>query len=142
MKKCWLGLGLVLALATGVVAQRAGMELEGFRVPEYNDDGTMQSQLFGSRAVLKEDGLVDITDLKIEFYQTGKSNVVLTAPECTYNRNTKDAESDGPVKIEMQEMTVTGRGFVGKANDYQFTILHDAKVVLKDVRLGMKGKEQ
>ena len=141
MKKLWLSLCVVLALTVVGVAQRAGMELEGFRVPEYNDDGTMKSQLFGERAVLKDGGLVEITDLKIEFYQPGKSNVTVTAPHCNYERESRDAESDGPVKIDMQEMTVTGRGFVCKGQEYRFTILSDAKVVLKDVRLGLEDKK-
>lgn len=141
MKKLWLSLCVGLALTAVGVAQRAGMELEGFRVPEYNEDGSMKSQLFGERAVLKENGQVEITELKIEFYQPGKSNVTVTAPQCTYERNSRDAESDGPLKIDMQEMTVTGRGFVCEGQEYRFTILNDAKVVLKDARLGLEGRE-
>jgi len=141
MKKIWLGFCVALVLTVVSVAQRAGMELEGFRVPEYNDDGTMKSQLFGGRAVLKDNGQVEITDLKIEFYDAGKSNVTVTAPHCNYERQSRNAESDGPVKIDMKEMTVTGRGFVCDGEEYRFTILNDAKVVLKDVRLGLKGVE-
>ena len=138
MKKIWLIFFAGCALTTISVAQRAGMELEGFRVPEYNKDGTMKSQLFGERAVLKENGLVEITDLKIEFYQPGKSDVTITAPRCNYERQSRNAESDGPVRIDMQEMTVTGRGFLCEGREYQFQILNDVRMVLKDVRLGLK----
>lgn len=138
MRKYGLLICFLSLLPLAGMAQQAGMELEGFRVPEYNEDGTMKSQLFGGRAVLKEDGLVAITDLKIEFYQPGKSNAVISAPHCNYERDTRDAESDGPVKIDMQEMTVTGRGFICAGKEYRFTILNDVKVALKGVRLGLK----
>jgi hypothetical protein len=128
-------------LASASAAQRAGMELEGFRIPDYNEDGTMKSQLFGGRAVLMDDEKVEITDLKIEFYDVGKSNVVVTAPHCSHDRQSRDAESAGPVKIDMQELTITGQGFTCSGTEYRFTILNNAKVVLKDVRLGLKGVE-
>lgn len=140
MKKGWLGLIATLSLTWVCAAQRAGMQIEGFRVPEYNKDGSMKSQLFGGRAILNADGLVEIEDLKIEFYDVGKSNVTITAPHCKYDRDSRDATSEGAVKIEMKEMTVTGRGFSCDGQGYRFTILNDAKVVLKDVRLGLKDK--
>jgi phage-related protein len=114
------------------------MELEGFRVPEYNEDGTMRSQLFGKRATLNQDDMVVINDLRIEFYGTGKSNAIVTAPHCVYDRASKDAESEGSIQIDMAEMTITGRGYTCSGEEKRFTILNDAKVVLKNVQLGLK----
>jgi hypothetical protein len=140
MNRRWLGLIAMLSLSAVGVAQRAGMELEGFRVPEYNEDGTMKSQLFGQRALLDQDDKVVINGLRIEFYDTGKSNAIVTAPHCIYDRASKDAESEGDIQIEMAEMTVTGRGYICSGKEKRFTILNDAKVVLKNVQLGLKDE--
>ena len=112
MKKIRIIFLAVATLTFVAVAQRTGMELKGFRVPEYNADSTMKSQLFGDSAILRDDGLVEISGLKIELYDIGESNAVATAPHCLYDRNTKNASSDDSVKIEMQEMTLTGNGFL------------------------------
>ena len=138
MNRCFVSLIAMLLLSAVGVAQQAGMELEGFRVPEYDDDGTMKSQLFGKRALMRKNNKVVITDLRIEFYDAGKSNAVVTAPHCLYDRVRQTAKSPGAVKIEMEEMTVTGRGFTGSGKEQRFTILNDAKVVLKNVQLGLK----
>ncbi len=138
MKKRGLIFLAVATLAIAAVAQRTGMELKGFRVPEYNDDSTMKSQLFGERAILRDDGLVEISGLKIELYNIGESNAVVTAPHCLYDRNTRNASSDGDVKVEMQEMTLTGKGFLCEGEEYRFSIKSDAKVVLKGVTLGIE----
>ena len=59
--------GAVLAQDMGV-----GMEVSGFRVPDYDEQGELRAQLYGEHAKVLDEGEVEITNLKIELYQDGE----------------------------------------------------------------------
>ena len=40
----------------------------GFRVPDYDEDNNLKSQLFGDFAKVLPNGVIEITQLKIDFY--------------------------------------------------------------------------
>ncbi|MCK5676670.1 MAG: hypothetical protein KAH99_06605, partial [Verrucomicrobia bacterium] len=49
-----------------------GMEISGFRVPDYDEQGKLRAQLYGEHAKVREGGEVEITNLKIEMYKDGE----------------------------------------------------------------------
>lgn len=106
----------------------------GFRVPEYDSQNKLKSQLFGDFAKILPDGVIEITQLKIDFYDEGQVNMTVTAPHCTYKQETGAAESDSEVRIAGKDMVVTGKGFSWDGRDEIFQIFHEAKVVLKNAR--------
>jgi hypothetical protein len=119
-----------------------GMEISGFRVPVYDDDGQLQAQLYGEFAKVLEDDEVDITNLKIEMYKDGKVAMTGFLPQCFFNTETRFAKSDGQVLIESESMTVTGRGFVWAFDGGRIEILHESKVLVKEsATAGMKELE-
>lgn len=116
--------------------------LTGFRVPTYDEKGVMTSQMFGDFAKVLPDGMVDITSLRMEFYngsdETNRQTaMVVTAPKCFYNRSKGQAFSDEAVRISRENMVVTGTGFKWNNEDERLKILKDAKVVLKGIKRSM-----
>lgn len=131
----------LLFLSALVCAQELGegMEISGFRVPDYDDAGRLRAQLFGEHAKVLDDGRVEIINLKIVLYKEGQYAATVFAPNCFFNIDTRDAHSDGPVLVESDLMTLTGRGFSWSAASGFFEVLHDSKVLIKkEARSGMK----
>ncbi len=126
----WLALLLVCSVA---VAQDfgTGMEVSGFRVPDYDDQGALRAQLYGGHAKVLEGGEVEITNLKIEMFKDGKVAMTVFSPHCFFNMDTRQARSEGRVLIESGLMTIVGRGFTWSAEAGRFEILHDSKVLVK-----------
>ena len=119
-----------------------GMEVSGFRVPDYDDQGQLRAQLYGEHAMVLEDREVEITNLKIEMYKDGKVAMTVFSPYCFFNMETRQVRSEGRVLIESGLMTVVGRGFTWSAKAGRFEILHDSKVLLKQsAQANMKGLE-
>lgn len=138
------GVLLALALAGAVAAQQGSdvQQVTGFRVPSYNDDGEMTSQMFGDSARIMPDGTVEISELKMEFYTLSGTNretaMRVTSPRCVYDRSNGTATSDAPVRIARANMVVTGIGFTWNGRDERLRIMRDSKVVLQDVKRTMK----
>lgn len=128
----WGLMAALMVMAGGGAAQTEPVQtLAGFRVPEYDRDGALKSELFGDLAQLTPDGCVRITNLRIDFFRDRRLEMRVTAPECRYDEKRKEAESEGPVKIARPNMVVTGVGFAWKAAKERLEIFRDAKVVLK-----------
>jgi len=125
---------LALLFVCGVaVAQDfgTGMEISGFRVPDYDAQGELRAQLYGGHAKVLDGGEVEITNLKIEMYKDGKVAMTVFSPHCFFNMETRQARSEGRVLIESGLMTIIGRGFAWSAEAGRFEILHDSKVLVK-----------
>ncbi len=108
------------------------MEIIGFRVPDYDDDGRLRAQLYGEHAMVLEDDEVEISNLKIDMYRDGKVVMTVFSPHCFFDRETRVAHSTGRVLIESGLMTIVGRGFRWSAEAGRFEILHDSKVLVKE----------
>ena len=137
------GLALVLVCSVAVAQDfGTGMEVSGFRVPDYDDQGALRAQLYGGHAKVLEGGEVEITNLKIEMYKDGAVVTTVFLPQCFFNTETHFAKSDGRVLIESEAMTVVGRGFVWSAEGGRFDILHESRVLVKAAaKSEMKGLE-
>ena len=136
MKYFFSHLILAFLLSAGVCSAQnmemgAGMEVSGFRVPDYDEQGQLRAQLYGGHAEVLEGGVVEITNLKIELYREGRVAMTVFAPHCFFNMETREARSEGRVLVESEMMTVVGRGFTWSAKAGRFEILHDSKVLVK-----------
>ncbi len=124
---------LVFLLAVSTAAQDAGMEISGFRVPEYDREGAMVSQLFGEHAEIKPGGDVKITGLRIEFYKDDAVFMEVKSPYCFYNQKSREAHSDAPVTADMEQVHVSGRGFLVKPDEDIVQVLNESRVVIEDI---------
>lgn len=123
-------------------------EMKGFRVPSFDDNSVMTSQIFGETAKVLPDGNVEITGLKLEFYsyigEERVTDMTVTSPLCYYNRSRGVVVSESDVRISRREMVVTGKGFRYSNDKQELKILHDSRVVLKGAKkdkLEMKNSE-
>lgn len=132
--------GLLLALALGgggepVEAQLTGQTIREFEVPEFDRDNRLRYRLFGEFARVLENGTVDITEMRVDFYDAERQvEMRVTADHCVYDRRRRQAESEGPIRIARDNMVITGKGFRWQADDGRFEINEDAKVVFRDRR--------
>jgi len=143
MRRCKGSVAGWLLIATlRVAAQEAGMELSGFRVPEYTREGVMKSQLFGEHAHVLPEGQIKLRGVTVEFYDGTNVTARVISPGCFFNRADHSARSDEPVRIELEKLTVTGWDYelCGKAS--RLVIRREVRVVLKDVKTGFKPGEE
>lgn len=152
----------VLALCSGVCAQNAGneaspskldeymetgMEVAGVRAPYYDDGGNLKAELFGEHAKILEGGVAEVTNIRIDVFEEGAVFMTVFAPRC-YTRVVErgadkflSVESDGDVLIDMEQMTIAGRGFIFTSESNRFEILSEATVLVKEAAQDMKGLE-
>lgn len=120
-------------LSLNAAAQIEGMEISGFRVPEYDEQGQMTSQLFGDHAIMGADNKVKIEGVRLEFYNDGEVLLHAESPYCFYDRQAGMAHSDAPVHAEMDGVVLDGKGFELKAGERTVHVLDDCRVEISDV---------
>jgi hypothetical protein len=148
MRRVSAAVALAAAWAFARAAAQSAGEVQtvtGFRVPSYDREGRMTSQVFGDTARILPDGSVDIAELRMEFYaaegQTATNRAVemrITSPRCVYHRATGVVTSDASVRIARDNMIVTGEGFQWIGAAERLEIYRNAKVVLKDIKRGIR----
>jgi hypothetical protein len=121
-----------LWVAACASAQEKGMEMSGFRVPEYDDKGTMTAQLFGRHAEVGADNEVRIDRLRIEFYQDGAKFATVESPFCFYNSQKRVARSDAMVTAVADKIKVEGRGFEWDSATHSVRIFNEVHVVMEN----------
>ena len=122
-----------------------GMEVGGVRAPYYDEAGNLKAELYGEHAKILEGGIAEVTNLRIDVFEDGAVFMTVFAPQC-YTRVVEQGddkflsvESDGDVLIHMDQMTITGRGFLFTSEHNRFEILSEAKVLVKEAAQDMKG---
>lgn len=128
-----VGVGLALVLAGSVLAQELDMEISGFRVPEYDEQGKMTSQLFGDHAEIDQGGDVSITGVRMEFYREDETFMTVESPTCLYNQKTQIARSDATVFADMDGLQLRGRGYRLNAAKRTVKLFADSEVTIADV---------
>ena len=135
---------LVLAfLACGPLAfaqSLGGMEdreIDDFRIPEFDANGVLKSEIFGKKAKMLADSKIRITGLQIIMYKkqlvagaTNEVDAVLTSEHCTVDQKTKDAFSNAEMKIVRDNVVITGKGFRWSADNQRIEILNNFYMVM------------
>lgn len=105
-------------------------EITGFKVPDYDEDNNLISQISGDKALFREDGQVELTNLKIETFEENTLETTITSPICVYDREKKTAQSQSKIRIERENMVITGENYLYDSERSNFEIRKDVKVVL------------
>lgn len=111
---------------------RAQKTLGDFWVPKYDQKGRMIWQIFGTSAIVLAKGDIDVTNLRLELFRDGRQDAIITAPQCTVNQTTGMASSDASVRIERNDMVVTGIGFDWNSKDGLIRIHDKVRIVFAD----------
>jgi hypothetical protein len=131
----------LLACGTVSFAQQLGgmedREIDDFRIPEFDANGILKSEIFGRKAKMLQDSKIRITGLQIIMYKKrvefSTSNVVdavLSSDHCTVDQKTKDAFSNAEMKIVRDNVVITGRGFRWSAASQRIEILNNFHMVM------------
>ncbi len=136
MSNFFLLLTMVLALVGSGMAQPMSIEkgqvVRNVRYPDYDKHGQLNFEVMGDEAEIQPDGLIQIKNLKLIFYNKGKPVVQVTTPWCLFDRVKRTAVSKSEVCIARKEIVLTGRGFEWKLDGEQFKIHNDVKMVLRN----------
>lgn len=128
----WKAAWAVVLLCGFAPAQEQGMEISGFRVPEYDEQGQMTSQLFGDHAELGADGVVKIDGVRVELYREGDVFMEVESPRCFYNQKSREVNSDAAVSAKADGIVLTGTGYLLDVEARTVHVLADSRVVFDD----------
>ena len=124
-----VGVAAVLLLTIAV----SGQVLKGFRYPDYDEKGQLRFEITGDEAKVQPDGLIQIKNLKMTFYEQGKVMMQASTPQCLFDRVKRSAVSTSDVCVARKEIELTGRGFAWNAQDGRMHIVSNTRVVLRNM---------
>ena len=145
MNKAGYALALLLVFGGAVRAEDNSLQTQtvaGFRVPEYDENNQLKSRLFGDFARILPDGIIEITRLKIDFFTEGRAHMTVTSPLCVYNQKDNTARSDSDIRIERENLLITGTGFWWSAKEERFEIFRQSRVEIKGALKQMETGER
>lgn len=120
------------------------MALEGVKLPfEYFDNGSVKSKLEADRAVISQDQKV-ITAESVKYTimnEDNTTNTVLTTPKCIFNKIKGRGETDADVRLEREDIVMTGRGMEFDLRSGTVTLLNDVNVEIKQ-KLNIKKEKK
>ena len=122
-----------LLLATGGRAETNNIPtgyIEKFEVPERDTAGNLKWKLSGDRATFRPDGLMDITNARDELYSSNKVSLIFTTPILVLDRANSRAATDAPVRIERENMILTGLGGEWSGSNTEVVIRRNVQMVI------------
>lgn len=124
---------LLLTLISGALGtdDLLGQAVKGFRYPDYDNQGQLKMEVSGDRARFLPQDLIQITNLRMTFYEKGKMVMHISTPLCFFNRVKRTAVSTSKVRVTRAEIIITGRGFNWKEKDGLIRINNNARVILQ-----------
>ena len=123
--------GVCLAGSVRADAPAATGYIEKFEVPQRDSNGNLQWKLAGDRATFRPDGLMDILNARAEFYASNKVSFVFTTPLCVLDRGNRRAATDAPVRLERENMTLTGIGGEWNGSNTTVFVRHNVQMILQ-----------
>ena len=129
-RRAGIAAAILLGLAAGAVAQLEGQTVKGFRLPEYDENGKLKQQLYGTTATFLQDGIIQLTGLKIEIFRKGEVTARIYSSLCAYDPKRKRAASKQHIRVVTEKAVLTGDGFAWNGETEQVQIFQNAKVTL------------
>lgn len=124
-------LALTVVAAAGRAQEPATGEITDFRVPEFDANGVLKSEIFGDRALPLAGGdQIRITGLRIVMYKDKQVESTLTSSHCTVNRKDRSAFSNAEVRITRGNVVITGKGFRWTSESQRIEILNNFHMVM------------
>lgn len=109
-----------------------GESIKGFRVPDYNEDGSLKSILYGSTAVKNNKTQIwNMTGVKIEMFSSNKVSAVVSSPACDFEMRKGIATSEKPIVILHDRLQVQGTGYTWDQKKENFKINSQARVMIR-----------
>jgi hypothetical protein len=116
--------------------------IEKFEVPDRDENGNLKWKLNGERAVIRPDGLMDIQNARAEFYTSNKVDMVFSSPTCLLDRANSHATTDDRVRIDRENMVLTGIGGEWDGNKSAMTIRSNVCVIITNGQQVFGGQQK
>jgi 3-deoxy-D-manno-octulosonate 8-phosphate phosphatase (KDO 8-P phosphatase) len=113
--------------------------IEKFEVPQRDEDGNLRWKLLGERAVIRPDGLMDIQNARAEFYTSNKVDMVFSSPTCLLDRVNNHATTVDHVRIDRENMVLTGIGGEWDGNTSSMVIRSNVCVIITNGQQSVGG---
>lgn len=126
-----IGLLCFLAVSAVYADDLLGQVIKGFRYPDYDPQGQLKMEIAGDRAQVLQQGLIQITNLRMLFYEEGKAVMQVSTPLCFYDRIKQTASSTADVCVTRAEIIITGRGFNWNEKEGRISIKKNTRVILQ-----------
>ena len=104
--------------------------IEKFEVPERDENGNLKWKLLGERAVIRPDGLMDIQNARAQFYTSNQMDMVFSSPTCLLDRTSNHATTQDAVRIDRENMVLTGIGGEWDGNTSSLVIRSNVTVII------------
>lgn len=85
-----------------------GEEMKGIVIPQYEADGKLRMKLSCDTAQKVDEHNVSIHGLKVEFFEKGERDVVVSVPEATFNLATTLLSTETPTTIKREDFSMVG----------------------------------
>lgn len=122
----WLFIAPAIVFSDGL----SGQTLKGFRYPDYDNQGQLKMEISGDKARFLPQDLIQITNLRMTFYEEGKMVMHISTPLCFFDRIRRTAASTSEVCVTRAEIIIAGRGFKWNEKD-GFRINNNVRVILQ-----------
>ncbi len=124
-------------MCAGIWAQDAELGknmkgIEGIRWPiEHYENGRVKTQLIAERVENVTTAGVEVSRMIVQFYdENGRTNLEAHIDGCIYDSKEGKAVSQSDVRIEKDNIVITGHGFDWDAGKRMFRIFRKVRVVL------------
>lgn len=104
--------------------------IEKFEVPERDEAGNLKWKVNGDRAAIRPDGLLNIQNARAQFYTSNRVDMVFSSPTCLLDRANNHATTDDHVRIDRENMLLTGIGGEWDGNNSSLVIRSNVCVVI------------
>jgi 3-deoxy-D-manno-octulosonate 8-phosphate phosphatase (KDO 8-P phosphatase) len=105
--------------------------IEKFEFPDCDENGAVRRKISGDRAQVLADGLLDVENARVEFYSSNKVMMVFSSPRCLIDRARNRATTDAPVRVERDNMIITGIGGEWDGSKAEVNIRSNTQMVLR-----------
>ncbi len=125
--------GLTSWTGSGVAQTAGGGSGKDFKLPEYDPQGRLKSQVTGKGVKQLPNSQMLITTLHLETYRDdGKVELIVEAPECLYDSKRRIATSPGEMRARQADgkFTITGQGFEWQQTNSVLIISNRAHTII------------
>jgi len=127
--------GILLALfSCQLLAQESSYIAKKFEKRGFDDDGNLETLITGETATIPLKGdvnIITIDGLVIYHYDEGVQDVKMSCDTCKFDKKTNAATSNEHVRIEGDDIIITGDNFKYLGKEQKFRILKNARCVIK-----------
>lgn len=107
----------------------------GIRIPEYDEIGRLKSELCGESAHQLSGGVIEVRNLRINFYKGGQLEGYVETPRCYYKQKDRLVYSEEEVFMHQGNLLLGGVGFQWQTEKQVLEVRDRSFVIIKDALL-------